>query len=485
MSCSMNRMVSPSSSRILRIRWVSSCVSFGFIPAVGSSMSTSLGPEAMARAISSRRRLAYDRDIEGWSNRQPTRRVPKKASASSALLRVSSSSLRNRGVRRMAPRAPDFVRACRASITFSRTVISGNSRTFWNVRAMPKARIWLGRRLTMLRSSKRMLPPFGWAMPLIMLNRVVLPAPFGPITLTISPLSTWRSRPSIARTPPKSLVSWVISRSAILRASASLEADLGRLAPMGLDPCVLEHLVLAELASPPPARDESLGPSQHHEDQEGSIDQEPERLELLQDLREAAECQRRENDAGNTSHSSHDDDGEDRDRNDDVEAVREDRSGFHGKERPTDARDDGSDHERPELRRHDVDAHRLSDGLVLPDGHPGPSEARVLQRIRCIGRHDGKAEDQVEEGLRVRAQELDRPHVDTRDSDDAQCAAEIRGQPRGRHQEARDLAETERHDGEIVPPHPEHRGPHEEARKGGGEKDEREGFPEDQPGSPL
>src|SRR5215210_8851343 len=43
-------------------------------------------------------------------------------------------------------------------------------------------------------------------MPVIRLKTVVLPAPFGPITLTISPSSTCRSRPSTTRRPPNDFV---------------------------------------------------------------------------------------------------------------------------------------------------------------------------------------------------------------------------------------------------------------------------------------
>jgi hypothetical protein len=38
--------------------------------------------------------------------------------------------------------------------------------------------------------------------PVIRLKKVVLPAPFGPMTLTISPSSTLRFTPSTARRPP-------------------------------------------------------------------------------------------------------------------------------------------------------------------------------------------------------------------------------------------------------------------------------------------
>src|SRR2546430_4987277 len=49
--------------------------------------------------------------------------------------------------------------------------------------------------------------------PLRRLKEVVLPAPFGPIRPTISPLSTVRSTPLTAASPPKSRVRSRVSRS--------------------------------------------------------------------------------------------------------------------------------------------------------------------------------------------------------------------------------------------------------------------------------
>nr|WP_289232938.1 hypothetical protein [Barrientosiimonas endolithica] len=54
MSCSMTTTASPW-SRILKISSIACWVSSGFMPAVGSSSSSSLGSVASARAISRRR----------------------------------------------------------------------------------------------------------------------------------------------------------------------------------------------------------------------------------------------------------------------------------------------------------------------------------------------------------------------------------------------------------------------------------------------
>ena len=54
MSCSMRTTVRPE-SRIWRMSSISARFSDGFMPAAGSSSSSTLGPVAMARAISRRR----------------------------------------------------------------------------------------------------------------------------------------------------------------------------------------------------------------------------------------------------------------------------------------------------------------------------------------------------------------------------------------------------------------------------------------------
>src|SRR5690625_2276838 len=52
-----------------------------------------------------------------------------------------------------------------------------------------------------------------------MLKTVVFPAPLGPMMLTISPRSTWKSTPSTARSPPNSIVRFSTSRSVTLATS--------------------------------------------------------------------------------------------------------------------------------------------------------------------------------------------------------------------------------------------------------------------------
>ena len=59
------------------------------------------------------------------------------------------------------PNRPASMRACWPTITFSTAVIVANRRMFWNVRAMPAARMRSGRAAVMSRPSKATQPPLG------------------------------------------------------------------------------------------------------------------------------------------------------------------------------------------------------------------------------------------------------------------------------------------------------------------------------------
>src|SRR5665213_1925391 len=58
----------------------------------------------------------------------------------------------------------------------------------------------------MSRPSRRTVPPSGCRWPVIRLNSVDLPAPFGPMTAAIWPVSTLRSTSETARKPAKDLL---------------------------------------------------------------------------------------------------------------------------------------------------------------------------------------------------------------------------------------------------------------------------------------
>ena len=87
-------------------------------------------------------------------------------------------------------------------MTFSSTVMLSKLRTTWNVRAMPARAHATGPiPLTRLPAS-RTSPRSGDTSPPIELNRLVLPAPFGPISPNISPSATENVTSTLAATPP-------------------------------------------------------------------------------------------------------------------------------------------------------------------------------------------------------------------------------------------------------------------------------------------
>src|SRR3954447_5661635 len=88
-------------------------------------------------------------------------------------------------------------------MTFSSTVMFRNRRSVWKVRAIPLVVIVCGARLETTSPSNTIDPESGRKIPVMRLKTVVLPAPLGPITLTISPSPTCRSRSLTTWRPPK------------------------------------------------------------------------------------------------------------------------------------------------------------------------------------------------------------------------------------------------------------------------------------------
>src|SRR5919199_2227143 len=117
-----------------------------------------------------------------------------------------------------------------------------------------------------------------------MLKNVVLPAPFGPIRLTIPPSGTMKSTSLTATRPPNSFR----TAAAVSRSRAGIVERL-----------VMDSLV--ELGRASRARDQPFGPEQHHDQQDDAEDAElvlrhlearPERVvDRVADLREAGRVQ--------------------------------------------------------------------------------------------------------------------------------------------------------------------------------------------------
>src|SRR5258707_952890 len=157
-------------------------------PDMASSSRSRRGAVASARVISSRFLSARVRAAATTSS-LPAR--PVKASSSSARARAGPIRL----VRRSAPQ-----------ITFSSTVMRPKLRTTCQVRAMPSRHTRSGLAREMSVPSSTIRPSSGWSEPLMQLNSVVLPAPLGPMSPTISRGSMVSETSRFATRPPKRLV---------------------------------------------------------------------------------------------------------------------------------------------------------------------------------------------------------------------------------------------------------------------------------------
>ena len=101
-------------------------------------------------------------------------------------------------------------------MTLSSTLRPANGRTIWNVRPIPAAHTWSGRRPSIRRPAKRISPLSGANAPATMLKVVVLPAPFGPIRPTIVPSPTSNDTPATARKPRNAFETSRTSSSAMV-----------------------------------------------------------------------------------------------------------------------------------------------------------------------------------------------------------------------------------------------------------------------------
>ena len=144
---------------------------------------------AMARASSTRRARPVGRESVGSS---ATSGVPTWARSRSVWL---DAARRPWGSRRRWVSAAIWM--------FSRAVRVPKSSRRWKVRAMPSRARRAGAGLVMSSPSSRTRPRVGGWRPVITLNRVVLPAPLGPMSPCDRPGVTRRSTSCSAWSPPK------------------------------------------------------------------------------------------------------------------------------------------------------------------------------------------------------------------------------------------------------------------------------------------
>src|SRR5262245_11159241 len=86
---------------------------------------------------------------------------------------------------------------------FCCTVSRGKMLVRWNERPTPSRHRSCGAMPVMSRSLKSTFPPSGSTWPVMRLNSVVLPAPFGPMIALIDPCGTRKLTPPTAWKPPK------------------------------------------------------------------------------------------------------------------------------------------------------------------------------------------------------------------------------------------------------------------------------------------
>src|SRR5215207_6201992 len=135
---------------------------------------------------------------------------------------------------------------------------------FWNVRPIPSSVTACGGLRVMSVPSNTMRPAVGLYTPVNMLKKVVFPAPFGPIRLTIELCGIVKSMSLTATRPPNSL-----------RMSDATRMSVIPRIPVGVRPFVLDVVegrvahALLELSFVPAFGDQPRGPEEHdqHDDQ--------------------------------------------------------------------------------------------------------------------------------------------------------------------------------------------------------------------------
>ena len=230
-----------------------------------------------------------------------------------------------------------------------------------------------------------------------MLKNVVLPAPFGPIRLTIAPLRN-REVDVVDGDEAAELLPQPWPR----RAGRSIHrARLARRRGTA------SSTALFELGLAAGARDQPLGPEEHHEHEdqaedaelvERHVDVRPEGLvDLGADVPEALLVQVGEEAAADdhapdVAHPAEDDHAEDEDRDVEEEVVGE-RAALEARVVGAgDAAEERPGRVRPGLRPHQRHAHRGRGGLVLADRDPRAAEARVAKPHRAEDREEEEPE---------------------------------------------------------------------------------------------
>src|SRR5580704_13962361 len=228
MSCSTSRTAMPPAAS-LHNNSPRAAVSDSSSPEPGSSRRSSLGPMARARASSTIRASPVDMAADCCPPR-PSSPTPSSRRSQVARARdPEAGGWATSGASAWADTEPRFHGTAlrrwrhshhltvdsRPTCTFSLAVREPNSSRRWKVRASPsRARRW-GFMAVMSVSNKCTVPRSGACNPLITLKRVVLPAPFGPMSPVTVPGCTIRLVSVSAETPPKRTATSETVRTAV------------------------------------------------------------------------------------------------------------------------------------------------------------------------------------------------------------------------------------------------------------------------------
>ena len=181
-----------------------SSASFWAIPDEGSSSNTTRGSAAITHAMSRMRRWPV------LSSRTNLSRVGARAKSSirrSTRLVALASERRTLG--RWSAAAAELRLSrwrSRATRRFSRTVRFGKRRASWKERRRPAPTRASGPRCEMSSPKSSVVPRLGRTKPEMTSNRVVLPAPLGPMKPRARPSSRVKLTSFTARMPPKETV---------------------------------------------------------------------------------------------------------------------------------------------------------------------------------------------------------------------------------------------------------------------------------------
>src|SRR5215213_2086825 len=321
-----------------------------------------------------------------------------------------------------------------------------------------------------------------------MLKNVVLPAPLGPIRLTIERSGMSKSTELTATSPPKTLV---IPRASMMLATFSLETFSSLIDVPTQCVADVAALAAAELFGALAVGDYALGPEEHHEHQDNAEQEEVvlRYVRLAQEratkgvadgvhpivyLRQEVEVQAlqedgAEDDAVDVTHPPEDDHAQHDDRDVERERVGEDVLYERTVEGAGQSSEDAPEGVGPQLGRHRVYAHGRRGGLVLADRDPGPSQPRVPQAHVDEDRDQDEDQDgvvprvEVERaealpGVEAVGQDLDAGRVYGLDAYGAVGQVEAAEVVPVLKEAGDDLAEPQRDYRQVIPAQPQGRG---------------------------